>query len=329
MLVPFPFLPSPSRRRYSFPHVFRFNGCWSLFRSLLFAFRRFRSFPRSPQSRFPRTGHPLTLRAHPLDAHTSNSASLWYPACQDITFRRQFSVSFSHRSECFFIALRCFRVSSPCLPGSLPWGSRTCVSKGVEGKSPRRYIHTNILHPHPPTPPPFQHPHSTSIHPRLFPSLPRPPVIHQVADCLFISLFASNCCDLSCAGPPTLSADPPTSSLTSWAWNTQRKHYYKHILFVVTFLLPAPPRPAPATIGYLSPFTLHCSPRPPAPPCIKYFHYPSSLLASSFLGLLVVLLVLFGCFRVPSAYTCKWRPSHVKMSHLFPLTGIFIRFCLS
>jgi len=49
------------RRRHALPHVFRFNGCWSSFRSLLFAFRRFRSFPRSPRSWFPRTGHPLTL----------------------------------------------------------------------------------------------------------------------------------------------------------------------------------------------------------------------------------------------------------------------------
>ena len=62
------FLPYPSslaltlsRRRYAFPHVFRFNGCWSSFRLLLFAFRRFRSFLRSLRSRFPRTGHPLTL----------------------------------------------------------------------------------------------------------------------------------------------------------------------------------------------------------------------------------------------------------------------------
>jgi hypothetical protein len=75
-------LPSPpprayiTRRRHALPHVFRFNGCWSSFRSLLFAFRRFHSFPRSHPSRFPRTGHPLTLHAHPLDAHASNSASL-------------------------------------------------------------------------------------------------------------------------------------------------------------------------------------------------------------------------------------------------------------
>jgi hypothetical protein len=47
--VPPPFLLTftSSRRRHASPHVFRFNGCWSLFRLLLFAFRRFRSFPRS------------------------------------------------------------------------------------------------------------------------------------------------------------------------------------------------------------------------------------------------------------------------------------------
>jgi len=55
-----PLVHTSSRRRHAFPHVFRFNGCWSLFRLLLFAFRRFRSFPRSPRSRFPRTGHPPT-----------------------------------------------------------------------------------------------------------------------------------------------------------------------------------------------------------------------------------------------------------------------------
>lgn len=45
LLSPLPTLTS-SHRRYA-PHVFRFNGCWSLFRLLLFAFRRFRSFSRS------------------------------------------------------------------------------------------------------------------------------------------------------------------------------------------------------------------------------------------------------------------------------------------
>ena len=54
-------------------------------------------------------------------------------------------------------------------------------------------------------------------------------------------------------------------------------------------------------MGYFSSFPPHCFPSPPAPPCIKYFYSPSSLLASSFLGLLVVLLVLFGCFQVSSA----------------------------
>ena len=105
-----------------------------------------------------------SLPAHPLDARASNLASLWHPACRDTTLCRQFAIPFSHRSECFFITLHCFRVSSR-LPGFLPWGSRTCVSKGVEGKSRRRYIRTNILHPHPPpSSPPTSPLHSTPIH---------------------------------------------------------------------------------------------------------------------------------------------------------------------
>ena len=157
--VPVPFLPLPLALTLHAdvtlpPHVFRFNGCWSSFRSLLFAFRRFRSFPRSLPSRFPRTGHPLTLHARLSMRMPFQLGHFVYPACQDITHRRQFAISFSHRSECFFIALHCFRVPSLRLRGSLPWGSRTCVSKGVKGKSRRRYIRTNILHPHPPSPPP-------------------------------------------------------------------------------------------------------------------------------------------------------------------------------
>jgi hypothetical protein len=113
-----------------------------------------------------------------------------------------FAISFSHRSECFSIALHCFRVSSPCLPGNLPWGSRTCVTKGVEGKSRSRYIRTNVLHPHShlhlPPPSPL---YLTPTYSRLFPSSPRLPIlIHQVADCLFISPSGCNCCDISCAG---------------------------------------------------------------------------------------------------------------------------------
>jgi len=176
MLVPSPPLPALTlpRRRHALPHVFRFNGCWSSFRSLLFAFRRFRSFPRSPRSWFPRTGHPLTLSPRSSSRCARLQLGLlWHPACRDITLCRQFAIPFSHRSECFFITLHCFRVSSR-LPGSLPWGSRTCVSKSVEGKSRRRYIRTNILHPHPPLPSPLRHPHPT---PPLFipPILPTAP----------------------------------------------------------------------------------------------------------------------------------------------------------
>jgi hypothetical protein len=57
-----------------------------------------------------------------------------YPACQDITHRRQFAISFSHRSECFFIALHCFRVSSLRLPGSLSWGHGYVYQKAWRAK---------------------------------------------------------------------------------------------------------------------------------------------------------------------------------------------------
>ena len=138
---PIPFAPRTHyHRRYALPHVFRFNGCWSSFRLLLFAFRRFRSFPRSFRSRFPRTGHLLT-RSSSRCAHPQLGLFV-VPACQGITFRRQFAISFSHRYQCFFIALHCFRVSSSCLPGSLPpGGSRTCVPKGAEGQQSKIYLH--------------------------------------------------------------------------------------------------------------------------------------------------------------------------------------------
>jgi hypothetical protein len=165
-LMPVPSHPislvhSSSHRRYAFPHVFRFNGCWSSFRLLLFAFRRFRSFPRSPRSRPPRTGHPLILHAHPRCASLQLGLFVM-PCLPGITFRRQFAISFSHRSECFFIALRCFRVSSPRFPGSLPRGGHGLCIKRRRGQSRRRYIRTNILHPHPPPPPYLQHSQPTA-----------------------------------------------------------------------------------------------------------------------------------------------------------------------
>jgi hypothetical protein len=115
-------------------------------------------------------GHPVTAPSHRTSSLSSRSSSrcaclqlglsLWYPARQDITFRRQFAISFSHRSECFFIALHCFRVSSSCPPGSLLWGSRPCVPKGVEGKVEEDIFALiscilTHLHPYP------QYPHST------------------------------------------------------------------------------------------------------------------------------------------------------------------------
>ena len=130
--MPVPSPPPPHAyilyRRHA-SHVFRFHGCWSLFRLLLFAFRRFRSFPRSLPVTVPshRTSSQ-SLDAHPPDGHTSNSAPCGTLLVR-ITLRRQFAISLSHRSECFFIALHCFRVSSPRLPGSLPWGLWTCIKR--------------------------------------------------------------------------------------------------------------------------------------------------------------------------------------------------------
>ena len=182
--------------------MFRFNGCRSLFRLLLFAFRRFRSFSRSLRSRFPRTGHPLTLFTLILPMRTPPT----WPLC-DVLFgishsvvslqslsRTALNVSLLH-----YIAFL-FRLLVYLVPTH---GGHGHVSKGVEGKSRRRYIRTNILHPHPPSPSPSDIP--TPLHPyppRLFPFSSRPPIVtRKVADCLFISLFVSNCCDLSCARP--------------------------------------------------------------------------------------------------------------------------------
>jgi hypothetical protein len=163
----------------------------------------FAVFPRSPRSRFPRTGHPLTLSALILPMRTSPT----WPLCDTLLARISLSVvslQFLSRTALNVSLLRyiAFVFRLPVYPVPLPWGSWTCVSKGVEGKSRRRYIRTNILHPHSPSLS-LQHPHSTySYPPRLFPLSPRPLiVVHRVADCLFISLFVSNCCDLSCARP--------------------------------------------------------------------------------------------------------------------------------
>jgi len=51
--------------------------------------------------------------------------------------------------------LRCFRVSSSRLPGSLPWGSRPCVPKGAEGEVEDTLALISCVLTH------LQHPHST------------------------------------------------------------------------------------------------------------------------------------------------------------------------
>jgi len=103
----------------------------------------------------------------------------------------------------------------------------------------------------------------------------------------------------------------------SWAWNNRRKLYSKH-------LPPPPPSASPATPEYLPP---HCSPSFPAPPCIKYFRRPSSLLAFSFPSLLVVSFVLFGCF----GFLCTRARGHLSTCQKVSpsLRGIFFFVFLS
>jgi len=170
MLVPFPPLAlTLPRRRHALPHVFRFNGCWSLFRLLLFAFRRFRSFPRSPRSWFPRTGHPLTLHAHPLDARASNLASLWYPARRDITVvslqslsRTALNVSLL-RYIAFVFRLLVYLVPSHGGHGHVyQKASRAKVEEDIFA-----LISCILTHFHP-----LRHPHPVPIHPAYSPHRP-------------------------------------------------------------------------------------------------------------------------------------------------------------
>jgi hypothetical protein len=50
-------------------------------------------------------------------------------------------------------------------------------------------------------------------------------------------LFVSNCCDISCAGSYHILGEPHIL-YDSWAWDNRRNHYYTHLPFVATFLLP-------------------------------------------------------------------------------------------
>ena len=202
MLVPFlPLLAlTLPRRRHALPHVFRFNGCWSSFRLLLFAFRRFRSFPRSPRSWFPRTGHPLTLSPLIL----SMRAPPTWPLCGILLAGIPLSVvslqslsrtalNVSLLRYIAFVFRLVYLVSSHGGHGHVyQKASRAKVEEDIFA-----LISCILTHLHPP----LRHPHSIpplSISP--IPTSPRPPIIiHRVADCLFISLFVSNCCDLSCA----------------------------------------------------------------------------------------------------------------------------------
>jgi len=218
-------------------------------------------------------GHPVTVpshrtsshppHAHPPDVRPPQLGPFVMPCLSGITLSRQFAISLSHRSECFFIALRCFRVSSSRLPGSLSWGSRPCVPKGVEGKVEEDtlpLISCVLTH--------LQHPRSTPpspSHPPLL-SSPRPPTaIHQVADCLFARcLWAIVAISVALDRAIILEAPSSLPGLGITDMNITIN------TSVAAFLsLPA----LPATMGYIyPPLPPHCSPSPQHLPCIKYFH---------------------------------------------------------
>jgi hypothetical protein len=220
---PFPITLTLPPRRHALPHVFRLNGCWSSFRLLLFAFRRFRSFPRSlPVTVLsPRTSSNPFPRSSPRCAH-SNSTSCGAPLV-----RASLVNLFSHAlnvSLLRYIAF-VFRLLVCLVPSH---GGHGHVYQKASRAKPKIYSH-NILRPRPPSPPLYHTPPS-----------PRPsPIILSVADCLFISLIV-NCCDFSCTGLHHI-LGRRTSSTTPWAWNNRRKHYSKHISLVAPPTFPPPP----------------------------------------------------------------------------------------
>jgi hypothetical protein len=147
---------------------FRFNGCWPSFRCYSLLSVVFHVFHGHP-SHGSLAQDILSLSSRTFSCCVRLQLGPWWcPTCQDIAFRRQFAISFSHRSECFFIALRCFRVSSSRLHGSLSWGHGHVYQKAMKGKS-RRYVRTNILHPYPSLPSPLHSTPSNSHLPHPFP----------------------------------------------------------------------------------------------------------------------------------------------------------------
>ena len=306
---PLPSSRSPPRRRYAsltFSNLMVVGhrlDCYSL---LSVVFTVFIGHP----------GHGSLAQDIPqsLHAHLSRCASLQLgplcrPARQGVTLRRQFAISFSHRSPRFFFALHCFRVSR--LPGSPQRGSWSFVSKGVEGKSRRRYIRTNILYPHPLPQPPLY-----PTHLRLLPSpSPRPPItIHQVADCLFISLFVSNCCHLSCAGPHHNLGRPYTLR-DSRARNNRRKRYSKHLSFVATPTLPPPPRDDGLFI--LLSAALKAS------DTSLYQVFPLTIVTSCIFFPRSSCSIIWSPLAVSGLPARTRTPLHVKRPHL-PLHGLFL-----
>ena len=299
--------PAPTLR---LPHFFQFNGCWSSFRLLLFAFRRFHSFHRSPRSWLPRTGHS-TISSRPS-----------FPMCIPPTRPLVSSCSSGRHSpssirNLFLVPLSSFLFCATLLSCfSFAWfpptrGSWSFVSKGVEGKSRRRYIRTNILYPHPLPQPPLY-----PTHLRLLPSpSPRPPItIHQVADCLFISLFVSNCCHLSCAGPHHNLGRPYTLR-DSRARNNRRKRYSKHLSFVATPTLPPPPRDDGLFI--LLSAALKAS------DTSLYQVFPLTIVTSCIFFPRSSCSIIWSPLAVSGLPARTRTPLHVKRPHL-PLHGLFL-----
>jgi hypothetical protein len=173
------------------------------------------------------------------------------------------------------------------------------------------------LNPHPPSPPPP---------PSKIPSLPLPPIppsspCPPIDVCLVAGLLIYALCERPLQSRPRRT--------TPHSWRLPHPPRLPGLGIIDTSITihssPSSPPPLPRRWDIFVLLSL-LLPKPPAPPCIKYLHYPPSLLASSFLGLLVVLLALFGCFWVPSA-RMHWTLLHVKSPRLSPREFLFGFFC--
>ena len=134
-----------------------FNGCWSSFRLLLFAFRRFQSFPRSlPVTVLsPRTSSNPFPRSSPRRAH-SNSTSCGAPLVR-ASLRNLFSHALNV-SLLRYIAF-VFRLLVCLVPSH---GGHGHVYQKASRAKPKIYSH-NILRPRPPSPPLYHTPVASPI----------------------------------------------------------------------------------------------------------------------------------------------------------------------